>query len=73
MGGVVKKVAKVVGIGGDTPSAPKVPDYEAERKKAEAAAQSEKNRLAGLGMNGTVLGGALGDDESVKKKKLLGE
>lgn len=78
MGGVVKKVfksvSKIVG-GGSTPkvTVPKVPDYEAERKKAEDEAQKKRSSLASQGMGGTILGGSLGNSTDVKSKKLLGE
>lgn len=81
MGGVAKKikkafksVTKAVGLGGGgSVKMPSVPDYEAERKKAEDEAAKKRNALAGQGMSGTILGGSFGDDEQVKKKKLLGE
>ena len=72
MGGVVKAVSSMFG-GGDKPkAAPVMPDYEAERKKAEEVAQNKRAALASKGMSGTILGGST-DDENVKKKKLLGQ
>lgn len=75
MGGakkIFKSVGKLFG-GGSTPSAPQVPDYEAERKRAEDEAVRKRGQLADKGMSGTILGGSYGDDENLKKKKLLGE
>ena len=72
MGGVAKAL-----FGGgskpDMPKAPEVPDYEAQRKKAEEEALKKRNALANQGMSGAILGGSLGDNEQLKKKKLLGE
>lgn len=77
MGGVVKKIFKSVnsifGGTGEFASPPRVPDYEAQRKKAEEEALKKRNSLASQGMGGTVLGGSFGDSGSVKQKKLLGE
>ncbi len=50
-----------------------VPDYAAERAKAEAEAQKKRSALAASGMAGAILGGSLGDEGQVKRKKLLGE
>lgn len=77
MGGVVKKVFKSVGalLGGESGrvSVPRLPDYEAQRKKAEEEAQKKRSSLAAQGMGGTVLGGSLAGDDGVRRKKLLGE
>lgn len=77
MGGVVKKVvksiSKVLGGGSEKVSVPKVPDYEAERRKAEDEALKKRGQLAGQGMGGTVLGGSYGEGSGVTTKKLLGE
>jgi hypothetical protein len=70
MGGIV---SAIFGGGQKTPSAPVVPDYEAERKKAEDAALQKRAALADKGMSGAILGGSSGDETGVKKKKLLGE
>jgi len=72
MGGVTKAISKI--FGGGSSSVPKitVPDYEAERKKAEEEALN-RNRLRAKGMSGTILGGSLGGSEGLQKKKLLGE
>lgn len=59
--------------GGGGSSAPAVPDYAAEQAKREAEAQKKKAALAGQGMSGAILGGGLGNESDVKKKKLLGE
>lgn len=72
MGGVSKTISKIFGVDSKV-SVPKVPDYEAERKKAEEEALRNRSRLKGLGMAGTILGGSLGEDNQVTKKKLLGE
>ena len=73
MGGVTKAISKI--FGGGSSSVPKitVPDYEAERKKAEEEALLNRNRLRAKGMSGTILGGSLGGSEGLQKKKLLGE
>ena len=55
------------------PAPPPVPDYEGERRKAEAEAQQKRSALADKGMSGAILGGSVGDETGVKKKKLLGE
>ena len=78
MGGVVRSVvrsiSRVLGGGGsEKVSVPKLPDYEAERKKAEEEAQRKRSHLAAQGMGGTVLGGSYGDGGNVSTKKLLGE
>ena len=76
MGGVAKAISSIFGGGASTPSAPpapKVPDYEGERKKAEEDAQKKRAALADKGMSGAILGGSVGDEGGVKKKKLLGE
>lgn len=77
MGGVVKKMFKSVTRAVlNTPgkvSMPKVPDYEAERKKAEDAAHRKRNYLAVEGMGGTVLGGSYDRGGELKTKKLFGE
>ena len=52
-------------------SAPALPDFEAERRKAEETALKKRQAAAEQGMSGSILGGAVGDE--VKKKKLLGE
>lgn len=69
---LVGKGLNLLGGGGEVKS-PDLPDYEAERKKAEEEAQKKRNQLAALGMSGTILGGATGDDTKLAKKKLLGE
>ncbi len=71
MGGVAK-----IFSGGSVPKAPPapvVPDYEGERKKAEEDAYKKRAALADKGMSGAILGGSVGDESGVKKKKLLGE
>ena len=73
MGGVTKSISKLLGTEPAKVSVPEVPNYEDERKKAEDEALRTRSRLKGLGMQGTILGGSVGDDNSVKKKKLLGE
>ena len=75
MGGVVKAVSKIFGGGGSVkmPAMPEVPDYEGQRKAAEEEAQKKANARRAMGMSGTILGGALGDDNNVRRKKLLGE
>lgn len=78
MGGVTKKISKIFGGGGATvkisaPEVPDTPDYEAERKAAEEEALRNRSRLKALGMGGTILGGTLGDDSGLRRKKLLGE
>lgn len=75
MGGVSKAINKIFGGGSAKVSVPEVtvPDYEAERQKAEEEALQNRNRLRAKGMSGTILGGSLGDAGSVRKKKLLGE
>lgn len=72
MGGASKVIKKIFGGGSSTPKV-KVPDYEAERKKAEDEALQSRNRLRAKGMGGTILGGSLGDSGGIQKKKLLGE
>ncbi|GHV55217.1 hypothetical protein FACS1894206_09370 [Deltaproteobacteria bacterium] len=69
MGGV----AKLFGGGASVPKAPEVPDYEAEKKKAEEEGLAKRAALKDRGMAGAILGGSLGEDSAVKKKKLLGE
>lgn len=77
VGGVVKKVVKsvkkVLGGGSAKVPVPQMPDYEAQRKKAEEEALKKRGRIASLGMAGTVLGGSYGDSAGIKTKKLLGE
>lgn len=75
MGGIAKKVSKMFGTsgGGSSVKIPETPNYEAEREKAEAEAQKNRSRLKALGMSGTLMGGMLGDDRAVSRKKLLGE
>ena len=75
MGGVAQAISSLFGGGSQpkAPPAPVVPDYEAERKKAEDEAQQKRSALADKGMSGAILGGSLGDEGGVKKKKLLGE
>jgi hypothetical protein len=73
MGGVADFVSGLFGGGAKTPDPPAVPDYEAERKKAEKAAEQKRAALAEKGMSGAILGGSAGDETTVKKKKLLGE
>lgn len=73
MGGVSKKISKIFG-GGKT-SVPKVevPDYEAARRQAEEDALLGRSRLRAKGMGGTILGGSLGGEGGLQKKRLLGE
>ena len=76
MGGVGKAVSSIFGGAPSMPKMPdppKVPDYEGERKKAEIDAQKKRSALADKGMSGAILGGDVGDEGGVKKKKLLGE
>ena len=75
MGGITKAISSFFGGGESSkaPAAPKVPDYEGERRKAEAEAQQKRSALADKGMSGAILGGSFGDEGGVKKKKLLGE
>jgi hypothetical protein len=75
MGGVVKTLGSLIGIGGQTktPEMPKIPDYEETRKKAEEEALKRRAALAGRGMSGAILGGSTGDDSAINKKKLLGQ
>jgi hypothetical protein len=76
MGGAVKKITKAIGIsggGGGSVKIPALPDYTAEREKAEAEALKNRSRLKAAGMSGTIAGGSLGDESAVQRKKLLGE
>lgn len=62
----------ILGGGGEVKTAD-APDYEAEKKRAEEEAQKRRSQLAALGMSGTILGGSVGDDSKLAKKRLLGE
>jgi hypothetical protein len=73
MGGAASFISGLFGGGPKTSKPPEVPDYEAERKKAEKEAEKKRAALADKGMSGAILGGSAGDETTVKKKKLLGE
>lgn len=77
MGGAMKAIGKMFGMGSApvvaAQPAPEVPDYEAERRKAEEDAQKKRNAELAGGLGRTVLGGSLGEEARLNKKRLLGE
>jgi hypothetical protein len=76
MGGAAKMVQSFFGGGPKMPKMPdppKVPDYEGQRRAAEEEAHRRRAGLADKGMSGAILGGDIGDEGGVKKKRLLGE
>lgn len=77
MGGIAKSISKATGklLGADQGNVrvPKTPKVEDEYKKAEEEALRKRAALADKGMSGTILGGSLGGEGGVQKKKLLGE